>query len=301
LQALAGQEFAAHEVLVIDNAPQNRTSQEIAHRHGARYYVEPVLGVSRARNLGARQAVADYVAYIDDDMVPHPRWLAEIMSGFATPGIGAVTGPVLSMDLSKCDDTIVRHAATVCSPGGVPFTVSKNSPEWFERANFGGIGDGNMAFRRAALAEINGFEERIGRGMPIEGGEEHYAFFCLLAAGGEVAYRPGAVVFHANPTMTADLVRRSIALNAAYACLLIERYPRFAVRLLRFFLEGASQKKRPWRHSLTPSDTVAKSHVPLLQKVASFLAGIKLYRQQRRSVADKKATALPYAALPSRE
>ena len=65
--------------------------------------------------------------------------------------------------------------------------VDRAAPEWFERANFGGIGDGNMALRRAVFASWPGFEEGIGRGMPVCGGEEHYAFFALIERGHRVA------------------------------------------------------------------------------------------------------------------
>jgi hypothetical protein len=52
--------------------------------------------------------------------------------------------------------------------------VDRQTPAWFERANFGGIGDGgNMAFRRYAFAVWPGFDVRLGRGALLHGGEEH--------------------------------------------------------------------------------------------------------------------------------
>src|SRR5579859_3643332 len=44
------------EVLVVDNAPSDESTKEVAERMAVRYVVEPVRGLSRARNLGARVA-----------------------------------------------------------------------------------------------------------------------------------------------------------------------------------------------------------------------------------------------------
>ena len=72
---------------------------------------------------------------------------------------------------------------------GHPESVfDRETPFWFERANFGGIGDGgNMAFRRCVFDIWPGFDERLGRGAVIDGGEEHYAFFSLLDRGYRIA------------------------------------------------------------------------------------------------------------------
>jgi len=43
------------DVLVVDNAPAGQRTREVSGRWGIRYIVEPVVGLSRARNRGARE------------------------------------------------------------------------------------------------------------------------------------------------------------------------------------------------------------------------------------------------------
>ncbi|MCB2123539.1 MAG: glycosyltransferase, partial [Rhodobacteraceae bacterium] len=48
-----------------------------------------------ARNLGLAAAAGEIVAFIDDDAVPEPRWLARLTAPFADPGIAAAGGFVV--------------------------------------------------------------------------------------------------------------------------------------------------------------------------------------------------------------
>src|SRR4051794_37439243 len=61
-------------VVVVDSAPVSSDARSVADRYGAHYTVSPLKGLSRARNIGACAVRADIVAYLDDDMVPHPYW-----------------------------------------------------------------------------------------------------------------------------------------------------------------------------------------------------------------------------------
>jgi len=63
------------EVVVVDNAPSDDRASEVAERHGARRVVEPIPGLSRARNRGARESTGDLVAYLDDDAIADSGWL----------------------------------------------------------------------------------------------------------------------------------------------------------------------------------------------------------------------------------
>src|SRR5579871_6798901 len=58
------------DVLVVDNAPSDDQAREVAARWCARYLLEPVAGLSRARNRGALFSNSEIIAYLDDDAVP---------------------------------------------------------------------------------------------------------------------------------------------------------------------------------------------------------------------------------------
>ena len=150
----------------------------------------------------------------------------------------------------------LRQELATIAWGPRSIAIDVHSPDWFERTNFGGIGDGNMSFRRAALLSIRGFDERIGRGAAINSGEEHYAFFRLVEAGFVVAYSPEAFVFHEPALVTRIKRRERLAEAVAYAAFVALRHPRLAPRVARFFitsLAGRGKSAKPaWTRPVEP-------------------------------------------------
>lgn len=80
------------------------TAASVCDKHRARgkltlhYEVEPRPGVPVARNrcLAAVPADADFVAFIDDDELPAPNWLEQLLLLQASTGADVVAGPVLA-------------------------------------------------------------------------------------------------------------------------------------------------------------------------------------------------------------
>src|SRR2546422_10702578 len=78
LGAVGALDYPSFDVLVVDNGSSATGTREVAERWGARCTVEPRPGLSRARNRGAGEAQGDLIAYLDDDALPEPGWLAAI-------------------------------------------------------------------------------------------------------------------------------------------------------------------------------------------------------------------------------
>jgi glycosyltransferase involved in cell wall biosynthesis len=100
-------------------------------------------GPAVARNIGWRAADAPLIAFVDDDVVPEPKWLEAGLSAFDDARIGVVQG----------------HARV---PDGVDLTAL---PPW---ALWRVIDDGgpffeacNIFYRRAALEQTKGFDEEL--------------------------------------------------------------------------------------------------------------------------------------------
>jgi glycosyltransferase involved in cell wall biosynthesis len=279
LESLRRQAHAPDSIVVVDNAPSSPAARHVAQAAGARYVASPVGGVSRARNAGARHCGSPIVAYIDDDMTAHPGWLAAVAESFADPVVAAVTGPVLPLGLAGADDDAHQRVLLHQPWGSEAFSVDRDATDWFERAHFGGLGDGNMAFRRAIFSGGLAFEERIGRGMPINGGEEHYAFFGVLERGHRVAYAPRARVFHVEQSGAVAASLKAIEDCGSYAAFLMANHPRYAWRVLRFLVQAALGKKRPWRGA---SAANSQARVGRAAKAIAFSRGLAIYRRARR-------------------
>ncbi len=102
-------------------------------------------GPAAARNLGWRACRSDSIAFLDDDVVPERGWRAELAADLSAlgPRAGAVQGQIR-----------------------VPRPVGRRPTDW-ER-NVAGLecahwATADMAYRRAALEAVGGFDERFPR------------------------------------------------------------------------------------------------------------------------------------------
>jgi cellulose synthase/poly-beta-1,6-N-acetylglucosamine synthase-like glycosyltransferase len=159
-------------------------------------------GSVAAYNCGLRAASGTIVAFVDDDAIPSPSWLAQLLATYASDAqIVAVGG----RDLVTAPDGVVDGVR-----GGIgrrmlgPPEVGRL--QWFGRM-LGNhhIGEGgprdtdvlkgvNMSFRRAAV-EAHGFDERLwGRGTQIH--SELSICLPLRRRGLRLVYDPSIVVVH---------------------------------------------------------------------------------------------------------
>lgn len=251
LEAAARLDYPHFDLVVVDSAPQDARVEEIAQRFGARYLLEPRPGLSRARNHGATACQTDIVAYLDDDSIPEPPCLSHLVREFADPQVMAVVGRTVPISL---ETEAERLSASMNGYGASRprLVVDRDAPRWFEMANFGGIGDGgNMAFRRAAFEVWPGFDERLGRGAPLFGGEEHNAFFSLLDRGYRVVYTPAAIAQHPYPRTLEELRTRhfkTLSGTMGYLTLLVVEQPRYRRATLKYIMEALRGTPRAWRY-----------------------------------------------------
>lgn len=281
LEALSAVAYPRFEVCVVHNAPTETETRRVAERFGARYLVEPVPGLSRARNRGAQASAGEVVAYIDDDAVPEPGWLEAITREFEDPRVMMVAGRVLPLSAAAGRDR-VGHPLGGPVHAGTRLVVDRATSYWFELANFGAIGIGaNMAVRRSAFEVWPGFDVRLGRGACIWGGEEVHAFFSLVERGYHVVRAPAAVVRHRGGGTPEELraahLRRLRAVSA-YVVFLFAEYPCYRGRLVRYVLRGVAAAPRPWRESGAPP---AGKLVPRWREVLAWLSGPWLYARSR--------------------
>jgi len=256
------------EVIVVDNTPGDKETEEVARKFNCAYVLEPKRGLSRARNRGLAESHSDVVAYLDDDATPDVNWLGLMLESFQDPEVTAVTGTIITPDSRP--RTGVKQTIR---------SLSNKDPEWFEIATFGGLGLGsNMAFRRAACIGFKIFDERLGRGAPFEIAEENYAFALLLSRGHTAVYRPDAIVFHPSevPGDIKHVARNSIV----FAMLLFSEFPERRLDLLQFLFRRLRHQPRSWpRDSPDPGEIITSGWRVLL--TASFSAAMLFFRTRK--------------------
>jgi len=189
---------SADEIVVVDNAPLGDETRHVTDSYGAaRYVVEPRPGLDIARNTGLRHATAELVAFCDDDVEVHSRWLARLKSAFLDPSVMAATGLVLPASL----ETESQYMFERYWGFGRGFRPRRFDSAYFRQHRAGGvptweIGAGaSMAFRRALFDEIGGFDERLDAGAAGCSGDSEL-WYRVLAANHVCSYAPHAVAFH---------------------------------------------------------------------------------------------------------
>lgn len=160
LEALRFQTHPAFEVCVVCGPARDGTHELVAELEaaGAIKATEcPQSNLSMSRNLGIALAAGEFVAFIDDDALPEPVWLTQLLDSFDRPEVAGVSGTVLQPDgqglqfrFSTCDRFgNARHDLDRPADAGA-FPLSAHFPH---------VMGTNAIFRRAALVAIGGFDE----------------------------------------------------------------------------------------------------------------------------------------------
>jgi glycosyltransferase involved in cell wall biosynthesis len=249
LESLGNLDPGEHEALVVDNGPGDEITREIAAGAGARYLHEPMPSASRARTVGARASRGRIVVFTDDDAIAQPGWLAAHIDAFSDPSVAATTGRILPL-ADPGDDARQWVDTAGDDLGEEPISLDRSVDDWFERANFGGLGIGpNMAFRKQLFEHGWCFHEDLGPPLTMLG-EEPFAFFELIDAGWRITYVPEARVNH-RAIVTADDVEsyRRILIRGVspYVLFLLSQARGYRRETLRYVSETARGKRRQWR------------------------------------------------------
>jgi O-antigen biosynthesis protein len=281
LHAVLGQGLDDLEVIVVDSAPSCMDARAIAEEFGARYLHVPQPGLSRARNAGAHEASGEVLVFLDDDVTVQAGCIAALLAEFSDPRTAAVGGRILLAD----GDPEVRSAFEAFGafdPGPERRVVDRHTPGWFELTNFGGLGTGAMlAIRRSAFASWPGFDERLGRGAPMDAGEELFAYFSLAERGHRVIYTPVAIASHPAPASFDELRRRVLdgaASGAAYMTLLLVECRGHRIETLRYAWQALRGRRREWRSKPATARHVL---VPRWRERLAWLMGPVQYVRMR--------------------
>ena len=203
--ALEGGEDA--ELVVVDNASRDGTDI-LLRRLVARSPMamtalrEPRPGVSHALNTALLACDGEIVVFTDDDCLVRPDLLRRYDEVFADPRLGYAGGAIV---LHDPDDFPIAISCTQERIDLPPHDVVKP----------GLIQGANMAFRRAALIEIGGFDPNFGAGAPFSGFDVD-ACGRASAIGWGGCFDPGPMVAHHHGR------------KYAAAMVLLERYRRGA-------------------------------------------------------------------------
>lgn len=247
LDSLLTQTYAEMDIVVVDNAPSSAETFDLIETRYAplgrvTYVLEEKPGLARAHNAGVAAAKGEIIAFTDDDVIVDPAWVAAIAANFALSAqIGCVTGLILPAELdTRAQYWTERHGGFGKGLARKVFDPARPEDQGplFPYAA-GAFGSGaNMAFRRETLARMGGFDATLGAGTLARGGDDLDGFFAALSAGYQIAYEPGAIVWHHHRRSEEGMRRQAygygVGLGAYLTKLIVEDPARIGVFLRRF-------------------------------------------------------------------
>jgi len=209
LQSILNQDFPKHryEIIVIDNGSTDETkpvfdSLQKANEVQMSYFAEVKPGLHIGRHRGAKEARADILVFVDDDVIAIPSWLSCIWEAFQ--GSDAVLVGGNNLPDYECDPPgWLHHLWIQCQYGKylsllslIHFNIGyQEIPPWF-------IYGCNFSISRKILFEAGGFHPD---GMPTEliryrgDGESHVSHF-IAKHHLKAYFHPGATLYHRVPS-----------------------------------------------------------------------------------------------------
>jgi glycosyltransferase involved in cell wall biosynthesis len=285
LAAVAEQERAPDEVLVVDNASTDDATRRVAKRWNARCVVEPVPGLDRARNRGLAEASTELVAFVDDDARPVPGWLAALVAPFASPDVHATTGLVLPVELRTPAQLLFEDVYGGMGKGTRLRVHGERQRRRRVRPERVGVGC-NMAFRREALIGLGGFDPALDVGTRTGGGGDLDAFQRCLECTVGIVYVPGAVVRHLHRAEMDGLRRQLFDNGRGYGAMLAAAFARGDhARRRAVVRRGASWLGR-WQLARLLGSIAGSERLPtrlVAAEVAGAPLGPALYLAERRA------------------
>jgi GT2 family glycosyltransferase len=201
LQGVERLGYPDYETIVVCDGCSD-DSAAIARRHGATVLEVEHRGLSAARNAGSLCAGGEVVAFLDDDAYPDPDWLHYLVAGLRDRHHGGVGGP----NIPPPDAGLTAESVAVAPGGPIHVLVSDREAEHVPGCN--------MAFRKRALEEIGGFDERFR-----VAGDDVDVCWRLQEAGWKLGFSAGAVVMHHRRASVRGYLRQQFGYGKAEALL----------------------------------------------------------------------------------
>ncbi len=284
----------AWEILVVDNAPSDERTRDLAALFPqVRYVREPKPGLDFARNCALHSATGELLAYLDDDVVVDRKWLEGLMEAWAeNPDAAAFTGLVLPYELT--------------TEAQILFEQRGGFRRGFEKIRYGQVLPGNplhpcgagifgagcnMSFRRNILLKIGGFDEALDTGATLPGGGDLDIFYRVIRAGYPLVYEPQYLVFHQHRQEYAQLRRQYWTWGLGFMAFVVKSYqsdhPQRAQlrRLVRWwFKDQFKQLKNSLRgrHVLPPTMILAELWGGILGIFGEYPRSLKRVDEIRR-------------------
>ncbi len=198
LDALRLQTAIPAELIVVDTSDSDATERMLAEHYPEVMLVRHAAGprnMSWSRNQGIYAGAAPIVAFLDDDSIVEPQWLAEIIRAYQdNPEAGGVGGRIIE---GLASPVVLPRDQKVTWVDRLGMTHGNFNALTEGVVNAGHLKGCNMSFRRTVLARIGNFDEAYNG--PVR--DETDVCVRVVQAGYPLLYNPSATVEHKGYTL----------------------------------------------------------------------------------------------------
>jgi GT2 family glycosyltransferase len=204
------------ELIVVDGDPAGSAREVVERSAGARY-MRSAPGLTRQRNLGARESTGDVVVFLDDDVDVDPGLFEALARGYDEPQVVGATGIVVEESGRTVGDKVSPIRRLVLGRGegrmtrfGYPRRLQDQRHEHDVEFMQGCL----MSARRELVKQV-GFDERL-EGYALAEDED---FSYRLSRLGRIRHLPSATLVHRNTGFKSSDQRqfnRMLVVNRTY-------------------------------------------------------------------------------------
>lgn len=215
-------DYADFEIIVL---PDDLTGR-FDHGNDPRVRVIPTghIGPSEKRDIGAREAAGEILAFIDDDAYPVKEWLSAVVPHFEDPEVAAVGGP----GVTPPSDGLYQQSSGLVyeswmASGNCLYRYRPQGPR-----DVDDYPSCNMIIRKNIFEQVGGFDSAFYPGEDT--------VLCLKVTKQlkkRIVYEPAAVVYHHRRNLFAGHLKQ-VANYAVHRGYFVRKYPETSLRLAYF-------------------------------------------------------------------
>ena len=180
------------ELIIVDNGSVDETSKLLVNNpefklDNISLIFEEEIGLSVARNSGAKKAIFDWVCYMDDDAKANDDFVDVMFLTRKTNNFDGFGGMYYPWYYTPQPKWLPKEVGTMRQYSSETITLKKDQY----------VAGGICAFNKQILFEAGGFPVHIGmRGTVVGYGEEDYLQIKIRDLGGVIGFNPKWFIYH---------------------------------------------------------------------------------------------------------